>query len=208
MTPGMIFTAFFVMLGPMKMIFPFFTLISSVPVMEESEARRASVKAIAIACGVGILAAILGQNVLKKWGLSLPALHLAAGIVLLLVALQSLLASYSPPPEIPESHPRRLNFILSPLVYPIILSPYGIATFILILASKYTLSLNSDLLVVGMFLAVMAVNLVVMWFARTIVRYGGSFLLILGAVFGVLQVALAIKMILDALVTLRVLEAL
>ena len=140
--------------------------------------------------------------------MSLPALHIAAGIVLLLVALQSLLASYSPPSEAPEPHPRRLNFILSPLVYPIILSPYGIATFILILASKYTVGLYSDLMVVGMFLAVMAVNLVVMWFARTIVRYGGSFLLILGAVFGVLQVALAIKMILDALITLHVLEAL
>lgn len=202
MTPGMIFTAFFVMLGPMKMIFPFYTLTSGIPSMDESEARRVSIKAIGIACGVGILAAFVGQSILSRWGISLPALHLAAGIVLVLIALQSLLSTYSSAQATPPAESRR-NFILSPLVYPIILSPYGIGVFILIMAS--TQDIYRQFVIFGLFLLVMAVNLVFMWFTRALIRYVGGFLLILGAVVGVLQVALAVEMILDALRTLQVL---
>jgi multiple antibiotic resistance protein len=50
----------------------------------------------------------------------------------------------------------------------------------------------------GVFLAVMIINLVGMIFARPILRYGAGVLQILGGVLGVLQVALAIQMLLLA----------
>lgn len=196
MTLGMIFTAFLVMLGPTKMIFPFAALTAGVAGMDEAKARRASAKAIGIACLTGIVAAILGQSILSKWGISLQALHLAAGLVLLLVALQSLMATYAPSQNAPAPVTPPKNFILSPLVYPIILSPYGIATFILVLAS--TGDIYRDLQVFAVFLLVMAINLATLWYAQAIVRRGASLLMILGAIFGVLQVALAIEMMLDA----------
>ena len=203
MSLDLIFTAFLVMLGPLKMVFPFFMLTSGDPAMDEKEARRVSLKAIGIACGVGILAAVVGQSLLNRWGISLPALHLAAGIVLVMIALQNLLSTYSPAQSAPPPAESRRSFILSPLVYPIILSPYGIGVFILILAS--TQDLYRQFVIFGLFLLVMAINLLFMWFTRAIIRYVGGFLLILGAVVGVLQVALAIQMMLDVLRTLQVL---
>jgi multiple antibiotic resistance protein len=50
----------------------------------------------------------------------------------------------------------------------------------------------------GVFLAVMVMNLAAMWFARPILQYGSGVLQVLGAVLGVLQVALAVQMLLQA----------
>jgi len=52
---------------------------------------------------------------------------------------------------------------------------------------------------------VMLVNLLVLWYARPIIRRGAFLLQLLGAVLGVLQVALAIQMIVEALRFLKVL---
>ena len=54
----------------------------------------------------------------------------------------------------------------------------------------------------------MVLHLVVMWYARAIVRHGGTVPAILGFVLGVLQVALATQMTLEALRSKHVLPAL
>jgi multiple antibiotic resistance protein len=199
LTLGMIFTAFFVMLGPGKLIAPFAHLTAG---LEEAAARRLALRATGIACAGGVVAAVLGQRVLATWSISLPALLLAAGIVLFVVALKNMLARYAPPtaptPGVSPPHPA-----LAPLAVPLILSPYGIATFILILALSH--NLDREVLIFGLFLVVMLLNLAVMWYVRAIVRWGGGLLALISAVVGVLQVALAIQLSLDALRLLHIL---
>ena len=196
---GMFFTAFFVMFGPVKLIAPFAHLTAG---LEVGAARRLALKAVGIACAGGLIAAIMGQRVLMTWGVSRATLLLAAGIVLFVVALSNVMADYAPsaapsPAALPP-HPA-----ISPLAIPLILTPYGVATFVLILAISH--DLKQEAVVFGLFLLVMLLDLGAMWFARPLVHWGGGLLSLVGAVLGVLQVALGLQLILEALRLLRVL---
>jgi multiple antibiotic resistance protein len=197
---GMYFTAFFVMLGPVKLIAPFARLTAG---LEVGAARRLALKGVGMACAGGAVAAVLGQRTLATWGVSRGTLLLAAGIVLFVVALRSTVASYAPsgvkpPPAVLPPHPA-----LSPLAVPLILTPYGVATFILILAVTH--ELDRQVLIFGLFLVVMLLDLAAMWFVQPIVHWGGGLLALVGAVLGVLQVALGLQLILEALRLLHVL---
>lgn len=198
LTFGMVFTAFFVMLGPVKIIASFAKLTAG---MEEGAARRLALEATGIACAGGIVASIFGQRILASWDISLNALRLAAGLVLLLVALRATLDQYAPPREAPTAEGRG-NLAFSPLAFPIILTPYGLAILILILAVFG--GLERDAAVFAIFLLVMLLDLAVMWFARAIVHRGGWILALFGAVLVVMQVALAVELMLDALRALGV----
>jgi multiple antibiotic resistance protein len=168
--------------------------------MAQPAARKIALKAIGIACIGGVVAAVIGQNTLVAWGISLSALHLTGGIILLLVALKNVLALYEKPSNTKMPYP---NLAFSPLAFPTILTPYGLAVYILLLAMTH--DPYREALISALFLAMMAINLVVMWFSRAIIRRGGGVLAILGAVLGVLQVALAIQMILTELRLMRIL---
>src|SRR5262245_27192528 len=91
---GMVFTTFMVMLGPVKVVGPFAAFSRG---LSGSDARRLALRAIAFACVGGLAAATIGQNTLASWGIAPPMLHLAAGVVLLLVALRTVLEQYEPP---------------------------------------------------------------------------------------------------------------
>lgn len=197
MSLGKIFTYFFVMLGPIKLLGPFVKITRG---MDAATSRSLAIKGFVIACATGVVAATIGQISLGSWGVSLPALLVAAGLVLLLVALQNVLAQYEQRPAAPAetSQPpatASIYLAMSPLAFPNILSPYGIAVLILLLAAAAP---GQSTAIFGVFLAVMVVNLVAMFFARPILKYGTSILQVLGAVLGVLQVALAIEMFLLA----------
>ncbi|CAG7856580.1 hypothetical protein MCAMS1_01118 [biofilm metagenome] len=190
---GKIFTYFMVMLGPIKLLGPFVKISRG---MDAPATRMLALKGFGIACFAGLVAAMVGKQILNSWGVSLPALLLAAGLVLLLVALKAVLAQYEPPAGLSaetDSAPKYLA--LSPLAFPNIITPYGIAALILLDAA---VPAEQAPVIFGVFLAVMCINLVAMLFARTILKYGADVLTILGAVLGVLQVALAIQMLMLA----------
>ena len=94
---------------------------------------------------------------------------------------------------------------LSTLELPTIITPYGIAAFILINAINATVPPEQDMEVYKVFFEVMELNLVVMLFARPIIKYISTVLTILDAVLGVLQVALAVQMIILAIRILKIL---
>jgi multiple antibiotic resistance protein len=197
---GHVFTYFFLMLGPLKVIGPFVKLTAGT---DAAFQRTLALHAFAIACVAGLVAALVGQNLLQKWGVSLPALLLAAGLVLLLVALQTVLHQYNPtaphPPvdEPATSRAPSLGLALAPLAFPTIITPYGAAVLIVLLAASG--ALTRDLAILGVFLAVMVLDLLAMLFAHPILKTVGTApLLVLGAVLGVLQVALAMQMLLLA----------
>ena len=88
-----IFTFFVVMLGPIKLLGPFVKITKG---MDDATSRRLALKGFVIACLAGLAAALVGQNILFKWGVSLPALLLAGGLILLLIALKGVLSQYEP----------------------------------------------------------------------------------------------------------------
>jgi multiple antibiotic resistance protein len=79
-----IFTIFFLTLGPVKTIPAFFGLT------REATAKfrqKAALDATLIATGLCLFIGFFGRNVLGKWGVSLDALRLAGGLILLINAL-------------------------------------------------------------------------------------------------------------------------
>ncbi|HMN45873.1 MAG TPA: MarC family protein [Povalibacter sp.] len=197
---SMTFTAFMVMLGPVKIVAPFAALTNA---MAEAEARRLASKAIGFAFIVGVVAAVVGVNTLGSWAISSQVLHFSAGVILLLVALRGVLSQYEPVGDAATSTAAPRNAALNPLAFPTIVTPHGIAILILLLVINPDHA--KDVAIVALFAVMMLINWIVMWFARPIMRRGGTGLAILGAVLGVLQVSLALKMLFDALRSMHLL---
>ena len=184
-----IFTLFFLMIGPLKLIGPFARATQE---MSGPERNRFALQAITISTLAVLVGGFLGVQLIAKWNVTLQALTLAAGLVFLLVALRMVLHQYEPPapPPEPASKPNSLQFS-----FPNVVTPYGIAAVIVVMM------IAGDRLgmIVGLILAVMVLDLLAMLFARPILGALGLPLQVLGAVLGIAQVALAIQIILNAL---------
>jgi len=92
------------------------------------------------------------------------------------------------------------------LLFPIVLTPYGIAAAIVLLAASAETERTE--LILALLVAVMAINLLAMLFARKIlVGVMMIVLQVLGAVLGVLQAGLSIEFIVRGLQQLGVISA-
>jgi multiple antibiotic resistance protein len=203
LTLGGIFTAFFVMLGPTKIIGPFAALTRE---MDEATARKVALRAFAISLFAVLAGGFLGRSLLHRWQISIPAMLLAGGAILFIVGLRVVLEQYeagrqAPPPlaAAPMAAAMRVTF-------PTIVTPYGMAALITLLATSHEDAHTAA--IVGLLVLVMVLDLLAMVFARVLT--GGPWALglqILGAVLGVLQVALAVQIVLRALTELGLLKA-
>jgi multiple antibiotic resistance protein len=197
-----IFTLFFVMLGPLKVIGPFAQRTRD---LDASRTHGVAWWTFLVA-SIGIVAgSLIGRSLLTSWHVSLPALRLTGGLIFFLVALRQLLEQYEPPrPAAVEPLPPSPIAAGVRLAFPMVLTPYGIAAAIALLAASD--SAQRTISILGILIAVMALDLLAMWFARRIVAgYGVIVLQVLGAVLAVLQVALSVQIILGALRDLGVL---
>ena len=190
----------FVTLGPLKILGPF---VQQTRELDGSALRRLELRVFILSVVSVLVAAFLGSAMLVKWSISLPALLIAIAIIFFLVAIQVVLAQYGerqdvpPLPQDPWAAALRLTF-------PTVITPYGIAAVIALLAA--TDDPTRVRMILALALLVMALNYVFMMFARKIMR--GVFLLVLqvlGSVLGVLQVALSVQILLWALAELGVL---
>lgn len=195
---GQLLTLFLVTLGPLKLLGPFARVTRGAT---PEQVRRLAWQAAAIAL-VGLVAGgFLGRALLARWMIQTPVLMLTAGVVFFLVALGAVLAQYEEPtahgpPAAPEQPPSPIA-----VAFPLVVTPYGMAAVITLLA----LSRGSERtgLLLATLLVVMAVNLAAMIWARRLLKPAvGAVLQILGAVLGVLQVALALRILLGALADL------
>jgi multiple antibiotic resistance protein len=189
-----IFTFLFLMLGPFKVVGPFAKITERA---DPRLARRIALRATLVSSLALLLAAVLGQSTLSRYGIPLPDLALAGGLILFLVALRATLQSAPSSAADDEVAVPTLNMAITPLALPTIVTPYGVAAVIIFLALSP--DLEGRLMIGVMLLAIMLLNLIVMLVARHIQRFLGVFLQILGAVLGIVQVALGIRFIDHAL---------
>jgi multiple antibiotic resistance protein len=200
---GQLFTYLFVMLGPLQVVGPYSQLTAAAP---PEEKRKIAWLAFAVAGATGLFATFFGRFVLASWRVTQPALLLATGVVLLLVALHKLLRQYDPLEEAPpKTTPPKIGIAFSPLAFPTIITPYGIAGLILALAASP--SVREDVLIVVAFAAIMLLDLLGMFFAQPILKYGGPALRVIGSVLGVLQVALSFQILLKGAAVLGLLPS-
>ena len=195
---GKIFTFFFLTLGPKAVIAPF---ASGTAALDASSRRKVALTTTGISLLAVVIAATIGVRVLNNWGVSTGALLVAAGIILFLVALESIRSQYEVPGEA-ESAPavkasvRQLGFKLA---FPYVVSPYGVAVVILVLTSRpETVPMMPILAMLG---GIMLLNLVVMLNAARIATspYIAPLMATVGSVLAVLQAALGVQAVLVGL---------
>jgi multiple antibiotic resistance protein len=188
-----IFTFFFLMLGPFKIIAPFVKITkNATPAFTRQIAFRATLySTVALA-----IAAFLGQRILSNYGIPLPVLALSGGIILFLVALLNIIKQFEPNSAKADfvAEPT-LSMAMNPLAFPAIVTPYGIAALIVFLS--LCPDTDSKLVVGSVVLGIMLLNLIVMLLTPYIYKPLSMILALLGAILGIVQVALGTMIIIN-----------
>jgi multiple antibiotic resistance protein len=186
------------MIGPFKIIVPFAKMTQGA---EPALARSLAIRGTLIAALALLAAAFLGENILQKYGIALPILSLAGGLILFLVALLNVIQQFQPAP-VATGTPATptMAMAVNPLAFPTIVTPYGIAAVIVITAMCPDMACKVNVL--AMVGGIMALNLLVMLTVRYTLKYLIVILPILGAILGVVQVALGLEIMHNAITKL------
>lgn len=200
--PPFVFTILFLTLGPVKIISPFVKLTRQHP---PEYRRNVAIRATIIATIVVLAIALFGHNLVAKYQLSLNALRLAGGLVLLISALFNTFPNLQPPLEIPKPEITAMQLALKPIVSPIVIPPVGVAA-IMIFTTLFQGNSGMQWMVVKSLLTIMALDSIAMLFADKIVKIPGliQFLTLTSVVLTFIQVALAIEVMLISLRSLGV----
>jgi multiple antibiotic resistance protein len=198
-----IFTIFFMLLRPIKLIPAFAGLTRGADVRFK---RDVAIRATLIAAALGVFVAMAGGTLLGKYRISIDALRIAGGLVLAIAALQVIFQKARPPSP-GSGTPTAIQLAASPVAVPIIVPPAGIAAILIfmMLAPQYPGMTQA----VAICLATMMVlDFLVMYFIDRVMKTPGLMLVltVLGSVLVFVQVALAIQMILVALKNLGVVK--
>ena len=196
-------------LGPLKVIPVFYSLTSNASFRYRAElALRATVEASLV---VGFVA-LVATGKMEQLRISHDAIAIAGGIILFVSALRAIngftLANLPPHPQ-EESLPR-LTWMdrptLSPLAVPTIVTPGGVVAILFFLARAGDSEINrtSVLLMLGFMMLADLAGMLLATPVMKIVRLAP--LQIMGWVFAVLQAAMAVQAILNALERLHVLR--
>src|SRR6185437_2412789 len=130
--PQRVFVILFLMLGPVKLLVPFVEMSrQSDPAFRRVLANRA----IMFSAAALLLAGAIGDKMVANFGIPLPVLALAGGLILFLVALNTILEQFAAPSLLkPEGAPRDLHALTARLAFPTIVTPSGVAAIIVFCA--------------------------------------------------------------------------
>ncbi len=188
------FTFLFLMLGPIKILGPFVQMTRG---SEAAFAKRLALRAFLFSCAALVFAAFIGERSMRKYHIAVPVLAIAAGIILFLVALQTVMQQFDKDRPLRHEFEPSLRLAVSPLAFPTIVTPYGVAAVIVFMTLTPDFVTRSEIFVV--LLGLMLLNLVAMLFAKPVLKYAGMPLQLLGTVLGIIQVALGLQIIVAGL---------
>jgi multiple antibiotic resistance protein len=158
--------------------------------LDPGRRRRAALQATVVAASVILVFALFGQGILALLGISLPALQVAGGLLLVLVALELL----RPPVEsAPVARPGQ-NVALVPLGTPLLAGPGAIAATMV-----YMSAADTAVEVVAVVAALLVALAVVYVALRSAARLAGVLkqngIDLLSRVVGVLLAAIAVQLV-------------
>jgi multiple antibiotic resistance protein len=191
-----IFLMLFLMLGPIKILVPFVNMTRGTDAKFQ---RSLATRAVLFSAAALALAGLMGRNVLENFNISIWVLALTGGLVLFLVALQTVLQQGAGPARPrPDDPPPSLQLAYSPLAFPTIVTPYGIAA-VIVFAALAQDDGEAKLVVAGVVLLILAMDWLAMLFAHSILRWAGTVLQVFAVVLGVTQIALGLQVIVHSL---------
>jgi multiple antibiotic resistance protein len=196
-------TLLLVTVGPLKALIVFATLTARA---DAGFRRQVAIRTVTVATIVTLVFVLAGNFFLQVFHISLPALKIAGGIILLLVALDMVMGGSH---EDESEKPKALSpdMAVFPLAMPMMATPQGLVAITVLVAARQ--SLVDVLVVVVILLAVMALNLLCLLSADRIIKaIGPAALLVIGKIAGLLLTALAVQLMILGLRDLGLIEAL
>ena len=193
-------STFFATLGPADLILVYAALTER---YTRAERQSMALRGILVATGILLFFTIFGQALLTLFGITLPALRIAGGILLLLISIDMVFARHSggtgTTPEEENEARSRPDISVFPLATPLIAGPGAISATIL-LATPTGLFTLGWFEVVAALLAILVLCWLAMLVAIPIQRVLGlTGLSVVSRVVGVLLAALALQFVIDGI---------
>ena len=195
-------STFFATLGPADLILVYAALTER---NTRAERTNMALRGVLIATGILLFFAVFGQALLSIFGITLPALRIAGGVLLLLISIDMVFARHSggtgTTPEEENEARTRPDISVFPLATPLIAGPGAISATILLATTAGLFSVSWVEVVVAM-LAILILCYLAMLVAIPIQRLLGlTGLAVVSRVVGVLLAALAMQFLIDGIKT-------
>lgn len=191
---------FFATIGPLDVAAMFAAMTSK---DDPKQRRRTALRGTAIATAILLAFALLGERMLASLGISLPALRIAGGILLLLIGIEMVFAISSGGTSTTDEEEReaatRQDIAVFPLATPLIAGPGAMGAAILLMSDAGG-SFVLQAAVIASLLAILLLTLIGMLLASQLQRLlGVTGMHVITRIFGVLLSALAVQYILDGI---------
>lgn len=193
-------TTFFATIGPADLLLVFAALTQK---STQAERRAMALRGTLIATAILMFFAVFGDAMLKLFGITLPALRIAGGVLLLLISIDMVFARHSggtgTTPEEENEAQGRADISVFPLATPLIAGPGAISAVILLTTGTGGFTIEWVVVVVAL-LAILLACYLAMLVAIPIQRLLGlTGLAVVSRVVGVLLAALAVQFLLDGI---------
>jgi len=192
------FASLFVIVDPIGLIPAFLAMTENNTVQERV---RMAKLASAITFGILILSMIGGSQIFNAFGITLPALEIAGGIILLLIALDMLQARRTAVKETQEEKKEGMqkdDVAVTPLAIPMLAGPGAITTVILLSHRAHTIF--DQAVLVGNIFIVSLLTLIILWIAAIRSAHLSAIALkITARLMGLLLSAIAVQFILNGI---------
>ncbi|MGK0270830.1 MAG: multiple antibiotic resistance protein [Cocleimonas sp.] len=193
-------TTFFATVGPIDIAVVFAGLTSERSVRTK---KKIAFKGVMVATGILLLFALLGEALLSSLGITLPALRVAGGILLLLIGIDMVFARHSggtsaTADEVEEAEGSQ-DISVFPLATPLIAGPGAMGAVILLMANVQGDITQQGMVIAGL-LSIMLLTYISLVGASQIHRVVGvTGLQVVTRVFGVILCALAVQFMFDGI---------
>jgi multiple antibiotic resistance protein len=191
----------FITIGPTKAAAMYVGMTKSADSALKRQIALRTVLVSSIICAIFV---VLGEGILKVFHISIPALLIAGGMILFVFALHLVLGEDKEEPT--EGLPRTPSIDIAnyPLAVPLMASPQGLVAIVTISVTMQ--GLTNMLTLLGLVLAVMTVNLVVLLSAdKILAKVPVSIMKVVMRIFGLLLCGLAVQLAIIGLQRLGVL---
>lgn len=193
-------TTFFATIGPADLAVVFLALTRDA---KPEDRRRFALRGVLIGGGIVLFFAIFGEPILALFGITLPALRTAGGVLLLLIAIEMVFArssgGTSTTTEEDIEARERADISVFPLATPLIAGPGAISAVILLIAGTEGDYLKDAAVIAGL-LTILALTYAMLRLAIPLQRLlGVTGLHVVSRIVGVLLAALAVQFIFDGI---------
>jgi len=177
-------------------------IFASVTAGADARHRRVmAFRSVAIAAGILLFFALLGEDLLRALGISLSAFRIAGGILLFLIAVDMVFEKRterreSRAEEVSAREPEDISVF--PMAIPMIAGPGSIASIMLLMARSE--GLTESLIVLGALIATLLLTLLCLLLAGPLMRLLGHRMeAMITRLLGVILAALAAQFVIDGI---------